>query len=416
MSIPPFLPVMVRPAQATSLVAATAVPVCRSTGALPVVTLRTFFPAATGLLYNMGHGMQAVPVVTSPDGEMIFLMPDFSLQYVATFAGDQRFALGNAGDCLPALALENHNSSGDPRAAPVAGEPQQEDVTRRHGNLNGRLVKLEEEVAESGKKVLELLREKDKFEVLKRKVGEMGQVLEKVDGFEEVGRVVKDARELRREVAEVKEMVTDLERAVESASDVSASTKVHMSEIALLKEDAEKRNADHDTVRAEVIVLKEEMEERIKAAAKSSSQVDHLEGEVDYMKGDVNQLKGDVIQLKGDILILNALVKKLSELNKGDSNDDVLNNNGCTEVEKKAALQHTWAENGDKKEEKGVVPKNEKAIGLEAGISDEANKTATKKGKKGECVDIEEEVEEEKPVPTFISMKPKLTRKLTQRK
>ena len=277
-------------------------------------------------------------------------------------------------------------------------------------------MKLEEEVAESGKKVLELLREKDKFEVLKRKVGEMGQVLEKFDGFEEVGRVVKDARELRREVAEVKEMVTDLERAVESASDVSASTKVHMSEIALLKEDAEKRNADHDTVRAEVIVLKEEMEERIKAAAKSSSQVDHLEGEVDYMKGDVNQLKGDVIQLKGDILILNALVKKLSELNKGDSNDDVLNNNGCTEVEKKAALQHTWAENGDKKEETGVVPKNEKAIGLEAGISDEANKTATKKGKKGECVDIEEEVEEEKPVPTFISMKPKLTRKLTQRK
>ena len=277
-------------------------------------------------------------------------------------------------------------------------------------------MKLEEEVAESGKKVLELLREKDKFEVLKRKVGEMGQVLEKFDGFEEVGRVVKDARELRREVAEVKEVVTDLEKAVESASDVSASTKVHMSEIALLKEDAEKRNSDHDTVRAEVIVLKEEMEERIKAAAKSSSQVDHLEGEVDYMKGDVNQLKGDVIQLKGDILILNALVKKLSELNKGDSNDDVLNNNGCTEVEKKAALQHTWAENGDKKEEKGVVPKNEKAIGLEAGISDEANKTATKKGKKGECVDIEEEVEEEKPVPTFISMKPKLTRKLTQRK
>ena len=277
-------------------------------------------------------------------------------------------------------------------------------------------MKLEEEVAESGKKVLELLREKDKFEVLKRKVGEMGQVLEKVDGFEEVGRVVKDARELRREVAEVKEMVTDLERAVESASDVSASTKVHMSEIALLKEDAEKRNADHDTVRAEVIVLKEEMEERINAAAKSGSQVENVEGEVDYMKGDVNQLKGDVIQLKGDILILNALVKKLSELNKGDSNDDVLNNNGCTEVEKKAALQHTWAVNGDKKEEKGVVPKNEKAIGLEAGISDEANKTATKKGKKGECVDIEEEMEEGKPVPTFISMKPKLTRKLTQRK
>ena len=32
--------------------------------------------------------------------KMVFLMPDFSLQYVATFGADQRFALGNAGDCL----------------------------------------------------------------------------------------------------------------------------------------------------------------------------------------------------------------------------------------------------------------------------------------------------------------------------
>ena len=90
-------------------------------------------------------------------------------------------------------------------------------MTRKQ--LNSRLVKLEEEVAESGQKVLELLREKDKFEVLKMKVGEMGQVHEKFDG--ESGRVAKDARELRREVAEVKEMVTDMERAVESASNVA---------------------------------------------------------------------------------------------------------------------------------------------------------------------------------------------------
>ena len=42
-------------AQATSLVAAT--PVCRSTGALPVVTLRTFFPAATGKVWAWNpHG------------------------------------------------------------------------------------------------------------------------------------------------------------------------------------------------------------------------------------------------------------------------------------------------------------------------------------------------------------------------
>ena len=160
----------------------------------------------------------------------------------------------------PALALENQNSSTPVRAA-VVGEPQPEDVTRSQGNLSSRLGKLEKEVAEERKKVLELLGEKDKFEVLKRKVGKMGQVLEKFDGFEEVGRVVRDARELRREVAEVKEMMTRMERAVESASDVSATTKVHMSEIALLKEDAKKQNADHAAVRAEVLVLKEEMEE-----------------------------------------------------------------------------------------------------------------------------------------------------------
>ena len=117
-------------------------------------------------------------------------------------------------------------------------------------------MRLEKEVAESGNKVLELLREKGRFEELKVKVGEMGQVLGKVEGLEEVGRVVKDERELRREVAEVKEMVTDMRGAVESASDVSATTKVHISEIALLKEDVEKQNADLDTVRAEVIALK----------------------------------------------------------------------------------------------------------------------------------------------------------------
>jgi len=410
MSIPPFLPVMVRPAQGTSLVAATPVPVCRSTGALPVVTLRTFFPAATGLLYNMGHGMQAVPVVTSPDGEMIFLMPDFSLQYVATFGADQRFALGNAGDCLPALALENNNASGNLRAT-VVEEPQQEDVSKGQGNLNSRLVRLEKEVAESGNKVLELLREKGRFEELKVKVGEMGQVLGKVEGLEEVGRVVKDERELRREVAEVKEMVTDMRGAVESASDVSATTKVHISEIALLKEDVEKQNADLDTVRAEVIALKEEMGERINAAANSRSQVDKLEGEVDYMKGEVNQVKAD-------ILVLHAMVKELSELIRGDLSDDVLNNNAGTELEKKAPLQHTSTEKEaeDKKETNKVVENNEKAIDLEARISDETNKTAIKKEKKGECVDVEEEVEEEKALPTFISVKPKLTRKITQRK
>jgi len=270
--------------------------------------------------------------------------------------------------------------------AAIVEEPQQEDVTRRHGNLSSRLGKLEKVVAEDGKKVLELLGEKDKFEVLKRKVGEMGQVLEKSGGFEEIGRVARDARELRREVVEVKEMVTNMEKAVESASDVSATTKVHMSEIALLKEDAKKRNAEHDAVRAEVLVLKEEMEERINAAAKSRSQVDNLEGALDYTKEDVNQLKGDILKLK-------VLVKELSDLKKGDSNGNVLKSNNCTELEKKATLQHTNTENetdrrGEgEKEIKEVVQKDEKAIGSETGISDKTNQTVVKKGKKGECVD-----------------------------
>jgi len=414
MSIPPFLPVMVRPAQGTSLVAATPVPVCRNTGALPVATLRTFFPAATGLLYNMGHGMQAVPVVTSPDGEVMFLMPDFSLHYVATFASDQRFtSIGNAGDSVP--TLENQNSSANIRAA-VVEEPQREDVTRTHGNLNCRLVKLEKEVAEDGKKVLELLREKDKFDVLKRKVGEMGQVLEKADGLEEVGRVVKDARELRREVAEVKEMVTHMENAVESASEVSATTKVHMSEIALLKEDTMKQNVNHEAVRAEVLVLKEEMGERISTAAKSKSQVDYLEGEVLQMKGEVNQLKGDIVKLR-------ELVKELSDLKKEDSNGNVLQTNRSSDMEKKAPLQHTNSgveadsRAEGKKEAKEVEQKNDKTTGLQTGISGNLDKTIIKKGKKGECVDVEEEEEKATIAPlTFVSMKPKLTRKVPQRK
>ena len=286
------------------------------------------------------------------------------------------------------------------------------------GTSTADLCRLKKEVAEDGKKVLELLRERDKFDVLKRKVGEMGQVLDKADGFgEEVRRVVKDARELRREVAEVKEMVTDMENAVESASEVSATTKVHMSEIALLKEDTMKQNVDHEAVRAEVLVLKEEMGERISTAAKSRSQVDCLEGEVVQMKGEVNQLKEDIVKLS-------ELVKELSDLKKGDSNGNVLQSNRSTDMlEKKAPLQHTNSEKEadgrteDKKEAKEVEQKNDKNTGLQTGISGNLDKTIIKKGKKGECVDVEEEEEKATIAPlTFVSMKPKLTRKVPQRK
>merc|ERR1719239_1495764 len=298
-----------------------------------------------------------------------------------------------------------------------------EDVTKMHGNLNCRLVKLEKEVAEDGKKLLELLREKNKFEVLKRKVGEMGQVLEKIDGLEEMRREVKDARELRREVAEVKELVTHMENAVESASEVSTTTKVHMSEIALLKEDAQKRSAEHEALRAEVLVLKEEMGERINVAAKSRSQVDCLQGEVNQMKGEVVQMKGEVNQLKEDIVKLRELVKELSHLKKGDSNGNVLQSNTSTDMlEKKAPLHQTNSEmEADsraegKKESKEVEQKNDKNTDMQAGISGKFDKPIIKKGKKGECVDVEEEEEKATAPLTFISMKPKLTRKAPQRK
>ena len=292
-----------------------------------------------------------------------------------------------------------------------------------HGNLNCRLVKLEKEVAEDGKKLLELLREKNKFEVLKRKVGEMGQVLEKIDGLEEMRREVKDARELRREVAEVKELVTHMENAVESASEVSTTTKVHMSEIALLKEDAQKRSAEHEAVRAEVIVLKEEMGVRINLDAKPRSQVDCLQGGVNQMKGEVVQVKGEVNQLKEDIVKLRELVKELSHLKKGDSNGNVLQSNTSTDMlEKKAPLHQTNSEmEADsraegKKESKEVEQKNDKNTDMQAGISGKFDKPIIKKGKKGECVDVEEEEEKATAPLTFISMKPKLTRKAPQRK
>merc|ERR1712150_121453 len=122
------------------------------------------------------------------------------------------------------------------------------------------------------------------------------------------------------------------------------------------------------------------------------------EGEVDSMKGDVNHVKGDILTLK-------VLMKELTELKKGDSNDDVLNNNVnvCTELEKEAPLQHVNTKNEAevKKEVEEVAQKNEKTIGSKAGIADETKKTVVKKGKK-ECVDIEEEVEEEKSPLPFI--------------
>merc|ERR1712192_114148 len=181
--------------------------------------------------------------------------------------------------------------------------------------------------------------------------------------------------------------------------------------------DTMKQYADHEAVRAEVLVLKEEMGERFSAAAKFKSQVGCLEGEVVQMKGDVNQLKEDIVKLR-------ELVKELSDLKKGDSNGNVLQSNASTVMlEKKAPLQHTSSEmeadsrTEGKKEAREVEQKNDKNTGLQIGISGSLDKTIIKKGKKGECVDVEEEEEKAAIAPlTFVSIKPKLTRKVPQRK
>merc|ERR1712192_284713 len=102
--------------------------------------------------------------------------------------------------------------------------------------------------------------------------------------------------------------------------------------------DTMKQYADHEAVRAEVLVLKEEMGERFSAAAKFKSQVGCLEGEVVQMKGEVNQLKEDIVKLR-------ELVKELSDLKRGDSNADVLQSNRSTDMpEKKAPLRQTNSE------------------------------------------------------------------------
>merc|ERR1712192_26941 len=132
-------------------------------------------------------------------------------------------------------------------------------------------------------------------------------------------------------------------------------------------------------------------------------------------------MKGEVNQLKEDILKLSELVKELSDLKKGDSNGNVLQSNRSTDMsKKKAPFQQTNSEVGAdskaevKKEAKEVELKNDKSIGLQTGITGSIDKTIIKKGNKGECVDVEEE--EEKAPLTFVSMKPKLTRKVPQRK
>jgi len=407
----PFIPVMVRPAHGTMLSAATPVPVCRTTGALTLATLKTFFPAATGLLYNLGQGMQVVSAVTSPDGEAMFLLPDFNLHYVATFGSEQCFVASNSGDSLPALTLENQRVKSK---AFSADEPQLEDVTRTQGNLNMRLGKIEKEMVAERKKVSELWQEKEKLPILKKKVGEIMLSMNKLDGIEEVGRQLRDVRELRRELVTIEERLDGVEKAVQANSEASATTRVLLTDIAGLAEDltvVKEKIGDQGAVSAEVVSMKEEMGEIINSTDKSKSQVDQLEESMKRMEFEILKLK-ELVQ-ESNTKDPNHNIPSGDDVDSLDQegSDEFVNNDVSPEMKLKED-----AKEGEAQVVKEVQSK-ETSLQLKNQIPAEKNQAVVKKGKKGDYVDVEEE-EEEKAIapPTLVSMKPKLTRKNSQRK
>jgi len=412
MTTSPFIPVMVRPAHGTMLSAATPVPVCRTTGALTLATLKTFFPAATGLLYNLGQGMQVVSAVTSPDGEAMFLLPNFNLHYVATFGSEQCFVASNSGDSLPALTLENQRVKSK---AFSADEPQLEDVTRTQGNLNMRLGKIEKEMVAERKKVSELWQEKEKLPILKKKVGEIMLSMNKLDGIEEVGRQLRDVRELRRELVTIEERLDGVEKAVQANSEASATTRVLLTDIAGLAEDltvVKEKIGDQGAVSAEVVSMKEEMGEIINSTDKSKSQVDQLEEAMKRMEFEILKVK-ELVQESNT---------KDSNHNIPSGNDvDSLDQEGSDEFANNDASPEMKSKEDAKEEEAQVVKEvqsKETSVLMKNQIHAEKDQAVVKKGKRGDYVDVEEEEEEEKAIapPTLVSMKPKLTKKISQRK
>jgi len=407
----PFIPVMVRPAHGTMLSAATPVPVCRTTGALTLATLKTFFPAATGLLYNLGQGMQVVSVVTSPDGEAMFLLPDFNLHYVATFGSEQCFVASNSGDSLPALTLENQRVKSK---AFSADEPQLEDVTRTQGNLNMRLGKIEKEMVAERKKVSELWQEKEKLPILKKKVGEIMLSMNKLDGIEEVGRQLRDVRELRRELVTIEERLDGVEKAVQANSEASATTRVLLTDIAGLAEDltvVKEKIGDQGAVSAEVVSMKEEMGEIINSTDKSKSQVDQLEEAMKQMEFEILKLK-ELVQ-ESNTKDPNHNIPSGNDVDSLDQegSDEFANNDVSPEMKLKED-----AKEGEAQVVKEVQSK-ETSVLMKNQIHAEKDQAVVKKGKRGDYVDVEED-EEEKAIapPTLVSMKPKLTRRNSQRK
>ena len=174
-----------------------------------------------------------------------------------------------------------------------------------------------------------------------------------------------------------------------------------LSDVAVLKEAVENmkgENADFGAMRAEVIQLKEAMREELKAGDRWRSQVGRLETTISTVGERV------------DWLLM---------LSKGNSTDNILESkSNCTNPEKKAEQQHTEREVADT--DKDITARREfdheevekKENGLK--VPDDAIKTVAKTEEIRESGDVEEE--KEIAPPTLVTVKPKLVRKIAQRK
>ena len=297
-----------------------------------------------------------------------------------------------------------------------ADEPQLEDVTRTQGNLNMRLGKIEKEMVAERKKVSELWQEKEKLPILKKKVGEIMLSMNKLDGIEEVGRQLRDVRELRRELVTIEERLDGVEKAVQANSEASATTRVLLTDIAGLAEDltvVKEKIGDQGAVSAEVVSMKEEMGEIINSTDKSKSQVDQLEEAMKQMEFEILKLK-ELVQ-ESNTKDPNHNIPSGNDVDSLDQegSDEFANNDVSPEIESKSK------EDAEEEEAQVVkeVQSKETSVLMKNQIHAEKDQAVVKKGKRGDYVDVEEE-EEEKAIapPTLVSMKPKLTKKNSQRK
>ena len=293
-----------------------------------------------------------------------------------------------------------------------ADEPQLEDVTRTQGNLNMRLGKIEKEMVAERKKVSELWQEKEKLPILKKKVGEIMLSMNKLDGIEEVGRQLRDVRELRRELVTIEERLDGVEKAVQANSEASATTRVLLTDIAGLAEDltvVKEKIGDQGAVSAEVVSMKEEMGEIINSTDKSKSQVGQLEEAMKRMEFEIMNLK--------------EFVQELFTSNTKDPNHNIPSGNDVDSLDQEGSdefanndVSPEMKSKEDAKEEEAQVVKEvqskETSVLMKNQIPADKDKAVVKKGKRGDYVDVEEE-EEEKAIapPTLVSMKPKLTKK-----